>query len=165
MVSEIWLKSIRTLKILPKRLPKSMKNQGCVFGVFLERPLGANWRGTTLSFWDPKIPKQSQKEPKGHQKWAKGRPKSIKKSIFGKSREKGCQRLHPLLFTTDPFGNHFPSKIEKIVSKKACKIRCRKVLKINSKRLPKWYKNGCQNRWKWILFWKRLKCSKLFVLQ
>ena len=110
-------------KTAPQIDEKSRLRFWSVFGAALGRQLG----GTTLRFWDPKIPKQSQKEPKGHQKWAKGRPKSIKKSIFGKSREKGCQRLHPLLFTTDPFGDHLRQKIEKRHPKRYLKLDAEKV--------------------------------------
>ena len=66
-------------KTAPQIDEKSRLRFWSVFGAALGRQLG----GTTLRFWDPKIPKQSQKEPKGHQKWAKGRPKSIKKFAPG----------------------------------------------------------------------------------
>ena len=39
----------------------------------------------------------------------------------------------------------FWTKNWKKASKKACKNYAEKVLKINTKRLPKWYQNGCQN--------------------
>ena len=55
----------------PKIHAKSMKNRGCVFDAFLERPLGAKG-GTTLSFWEPFgdhfRPKIEKRHPKRHEK-------------------------------------------------------------------------------------------------
>ena len=59
---------------------------------------------------------------------------------------------------------HFRSNIEKMSSQKVCKIRAEKVSKIEAPRLPKWGQNWDPNQWKFILSWKSLKCSKLFVL-
>ena len=55
----------------------------------------------------------------------------------------------------DHLGDHFLSKIDKIASKKACKIQCQKILKINAKRLPKWCQHLCQNLWFFKFFQKR----------
>ena len=40
-----------------------------------------------------KYPKGSQRTPIGSQKWAKGLPKCIKKSTFGKGREKVAKKV------------------------------------------------------------------------
>ena len=65
----------------------------------------------------------------------------------------------------DHSGSHFRRKSEKRHQKRHAKIDVEKVSKINVKSDQKWYQNGYQNRQSFKLFWKRLKCSKLFVLQ
>ena len=61
------------------------------------------------------------------------------------------------------FGSCFRPKFEKMAFKKHPNIDAEKVSKIQAKRLP--YQNGCQNLGNPIIFLKRRKYTKLFVLQ
>ena len=72
-------------------------------------------------------PTVSHLEAQWYQKWAKGRPKCIPKSVFGKGREKGAKSFRPSSFLGLPFGNHFHKKyhrkfIQKSITKKYTKI-------------------------------------------
>ena len=67
-------------KMVPKIDAKSRLRRGFVFGAFLEGP------GRQIF---PKSSKYQQNGSKMSQKGAKWRPKCIKKSMFGKGREKG----------------------------------------------------------------------------
>ena len=79
----------------------------------------------------------------------------------GHWQEKGQRKC----YGDGPFGDHFGPKSEKRHPKSYAKIDAEKVLKINAKSDPKWSQNGDQNQQIFKLFRKRLKCSKLFVLQ
>ena len=63
------------------------------------------------------------------------------------------------------FGVNFRPKNEKIRPKWHPKIDAEKVSKNDAKMMPKWCQNGCPNLWFFMLFRKRRKCPKLFVLQ
>ena len=83
--------------------------------------------------WAKREPTGAKSEPleaEGCQKWAKGRPKCINKSIFGKGREKGAQSVPPSYIFLGPFWEPFPWKIQ---SKKSFKNWSRKTLKIIAK--------------------------------
>ena len=82
-------------------------------------------KGAKGSQREPKVsqrePKVSQREPKGSQKWAMERPKCIKKSIFGKGREKYGFFMIPGILRVlqdHPFWESFSWKIyEKTIRK------------------------------------------------
>ena len=79
-------------------------------------------------------PKGSQWESKGCQRWAKGRPKCIQNSMFGKGREKGSQKGHPGTIRTSIFG---PFSIKNVI-KNRCKNRCQKNMEFDGKSIQKW---------------------------
>ena len=70
----------------------------------------------------------------------------------------------PQVFPDDS-GSHFQQKNEKSHTNRHAKIDAEKVLKIEAKRLPKWWQNWCQNLCFFILFQQRRKCTKLLYLQ
>ena len=107
-----------------------------------------------------------------HQKWSPNLPKMTQKSMpklgSWKSRNKWRLGFLPV--------NSFWSKIRPKSSKlrfvqdfwhpkRHPKIDAEKVWKKYARRFPKWDQNGCQNHYCFILFQKRRKRSKLFVLQ
>ena len=85
-------------------------------------------------------PKGNQRAPKGSQKWANRRPKCIKRSTFGKGREKGGRAWG----IPAPLFRRF---LFKKALKNQCKNRCRKSKGIYEKVLPKWCQNEVQNQW------------------
>ena len=125
----------KTFKISSKRLPKSLKYRGCGADAFMER----SWAPKGCSHPSfPRLPRHRRKknapkvtrrEPTG----AKGKPKVSqratkmhKKINLRKRSRKLSKKGAPPGLTTIRFGDHFRPKIEKMSSKTACKIRCRK---------------------------------------
>ena len=100
----------KVVNINAKRLPKWGQN-GCWCG-----------RGVPIAwFWKPKPSKYHQN---GFQNLWNIEVVARMRFWSGPGRQKGAR----INVETAHFGSHFRSKIEKMSSKKACKIRCRKSI-------------------------------------
>ena len=77
----------------PRRAPKGSQKQAEV-----------SQKGTKES---QKEPRGGKREPQGSQSGAKGQPKCIRKSIFGKDLGKGAKRVDPRKFRRTILGGIF----------------------------------------------------------